>query len=252
MKAKLFSFFFFFMASSLLFADSPLTLFKIDPAIRGPEISMIVTTYNSAPYLTVQSEVAIQAGRGFIYSPSFAPYVTGGFIPYVQSAAASANGTLLTITYLPSGASTRNQYLIVPIEKVTAVMYSTEYIPPSRIASSFQQGELQRFDIDPVLRAADLVTEFNNFNTGAIYQTGQNTIGIFISLKAPFDPPIFGGFIPNVQSITATGAYLSIVYLPYSLNGRTFNKTNAAIIVPAEQVVQMVYYPNRLYSPNGL
>ncbi len=249
MKGAIFS---ILLALSTLFADPPLTLYKIDPTIRGPEIEAIVTMFNAAPYYTNLSEVGIQTRSGFIASPTFAPYVQGGFIPYVQSAVASLNKTLLTVTYLPNGSSTRNQYIIVPVEQVTLVVYSPKPIWQLGFSSTFPQGELPRYDIDAVMRAADLASVFNDFNTNPIYQNGrQNTVGIFTTLSGVFNPPILGGFIPNVQTVTASGSYLTIEYLPFSSNGRTYNKTSATIIVTAEQVIQMVYFPNRLYSTSG-
>ncbi len=247
-----------FLTTSVLLADPPLTLFKIDPALRGPEISSIVTTFTDplGTYYTSLSEVAVQTSSGFITSPIFARFVQGGFIPYVQSAVSSPNGTLLTITYLPSGASTQNQYIIVPIEMMATVMYSPRAISPPGPVSFYPKGELPRYDMDPALRAADLVSVFTDFTTNPDFKdnfkAGQNSIGIFTTLAGPFNPPITNGFIPFVQSITATGAYLTITYLPFSQNGRTYNKTTAVIIVTAEQVRQMVYYPNKLYSSSGL
>lgn len=247
-----FKIFLFFAVASSLFADNPLTLFKIDPTTRGPEITSIVAMFNAPPYFTKLSEVAIQTGSGFIVSPAFAPLVVGGMIPYVQSAASSPNGTLLTVTYLPNGSSTKNQYLIVPIEKMAAVMFSPKPIrPPSPITSTYPGGELPRYDVDPALRAADLETVFHDFKVTLLKEQAQSTIGIFTTLSGPFNPPIFGGFIPNVQRVTASGAYLTIVYFPFSSNGRTYHRTDATIIVTAEQVIQMVYYANRLYSAYG-
>lgn len=250
MRVKFFS---FLLALSTLLADPPLTLYKIDPMIRGPEIEAIVTMFNLPPYRTRFSEVGIQMGNSFFVSPSFAPYVQQGFIPYVQSAASSLNGTLLTVTYLPNGASTRNQYLIVPVEQMALVVYSPKPISELGFGSSFPQGVLPRYDIDAVMRAADLKLVFDDFNTLPIYQNGkQNTVGIFTTLSGVFNPPIQGGFIPNVQTITASGAYLTIEYLPFSENGRTYNKQRATIIVTAEQVIQMVYFPNRVTGAIGL
>lgn len=243
---------FLLLAICPLSADAPLTLFKIDPTVRGVDIDTIVATFNAAPYVTTLSEVAIQTGSGFILSPAFAPYVFNGLIPYVESATAAPNGTLLTVAYNPNGSLTKTQFLIVPIEKMAAVMFSPKAIPPgSTIVSPYPQGELVRYDVDPVSRAADLKTVFDAFDLAFLSVQKQSSIGIFTTLQGPFNPPIFGGFIPNVQTVTVSGAYLIIDYLPYSLSGRTFHKTNATIIVTAEQVIQMVYFANRINFVNG-
>lgn len=249
---------FLLLVSAAAFADSPMTLYKIDPTTRGPQIATIVSTFNSAPYSNpAQYEVAIQTGSGFLISPTFAPLAEGGFIPYVKEAIASTNGTLLIVTYNPSGISTRNQYIVIPVEKMAAVMYSPQEITEFTITSNYPTGELPRYDVDPVLRAADLASVFSTLNATLTppslspYFTGQDSVGIFTTLSGPFNPPIYGGFIPYVQSVTASGAYLIIEYLPVALNGKTF-KNNATIIVTAEQVIQMVYYAKQLRSPNGL
>ena len=107
--------------SSSLFALSPATsaaaisgiataVFPIDPMQRGKDIANMVTTFLASPYLTSLSEVAIQTARN-------------GLITDVQGINPAPNYTLLIVKYFSAGDI--SQYVVVPVEQILEVIYST-------------------------------------------------------------------------------------------------------------------------------
>jgi len=251
---------------SSLRADLPITKYLIDPSVRGPEIEAVVTIFNDPlhvpRFVTKQSEVAMQMRDTFLLSPAFAPEIAGlaGFIPYVTSADAmtAPNGTLLIVTYLPDGPNTTPQYLVVPTEQVAVIMYSSMYIPPSKLSTDFPPAVIPQYNVDPLKRAIDLAAVFTKLNdpTSVFKKLAPlSSVGIFTTLEGPYNPPIYdappisGGFIPYVKSITLSGSYLLVEFTPFYGSGY---KNTATIAVAAEQVIQMVYYADKLSLRNGL
>lgn len=247
-----------------LFADPPVTRYLIDPSTRGDELVKMITTLNTSPFLSTYSEVALQAGDSFLATPNFAPSVTGGFIPYVQSVVAAKNKTLLVVTY-KGGSPIRDQYLVMPVEQVSAIMYSPKEIVlpsfqtsqlnggPTNIISTYPPYVYPLYSIAPALRAADIKEIFDLLSTTLPYfKRGVSSVGMFTTINGPFDPPIHGGFIPNIKSITiSSSVFLLVTYKPLTQSGKTY--TDTTIVVPAEQVRQLTYYSDiRQVTQTGL
>ncbi len=244
----------FLMLYSYLFADPAQTWFPIDPLTRGFYVADVIKTLNKTPYLiTNQSEVAmqLQLGTGFVINSGFAPVTASNglqqnFIPYLQAATASPFDTMVIVQYQPSGV-TKPYYLVVPVEKIAGIMYSTSPIqPPLGITSHYPPSVTPICSVDPALRAADLVATYLIL-TSALYKNSSvlSGVGMFVSVNASYDPPIFpNGFIPNVTGITASGPFLYVQFQPVSSAG-LYIKGQGTIVVSAEQVKQLVYVVNK-------
>ncbi len=221
---------------SAVSANGLTTIFPINSVQRGLSISQIITTFTSSPYNVPQSEVAIQTLSTIPFP--YAPYVANGLIPYVQSASLAPNDTLLIIRYKPPAATT--QYLVVPIELISEVIYSPITIPSSPgFTSTFPNGVVPFFSIDPVQRAADIQSITTTLLTSAPYKTSTSKVGILTTLSGPFFLPLQNGLISNVQSIALASANDSLLIVKY-LSTQFISGT---IIVTAEQVQQIVYFP---------
>ncbi len=248
-----------FVFSSTAFAAQPLTRYLIDPATRGPFVKEVIDMFNTTPFESSRSEVAIQVqtGRGFQINGSFAPVgrvqgLQAGFIPYVQSTFTKAFETLVIIEYqMNSTASTNPFYLVVPVERLVGIMYSPQPIGMVGMTSNFPSDVLPLSSIAPATRAADLVSVFTELNTVSPYKTSISSVGLFTTLSADYNPAIESGFVPNIEAITASGPYLFVTYFPASNAGKAY-KVAQTIIISAEQVNQLVYFAdNKKVTPTG-
>ncbi|MES2274090.1 MAG: hypothetical protein V4487_07850 [Chlamydiota bacterium] len=220
---------------SAISVTGPTTIFPIDPMQRGLNIAKMVATLTTAPYNIPQSEVAIQTLSTTPFP--YASYVVNGLIPYVQTISLAPYDTLLIVKYVPPGASP--QYLVVPIELISEVIYSPVTIPATGFTSSFANGVIPFFSIDPVKRAADIQSIATTLLTSAPYKTATSKVGILTTLSGPFFLPLQNGLIYNVQSVTLMAANDTLLLIKY-LSTQFVSST---IVVAAEQVQQVVYFP---------
>ncbi len=228
-----------FFIHSTVFAASQTTYFHIDAATRGAEITSMIATLNSAPYNGAQSEVGLQLISNAAFP--YAPYVYGGLIPYVASVNPAPNDTLLLVTYYPSlPKGIGPLYLVVPIEQVTSVVYSPVPIAPgSTFSSNYMNGITPLLTVDPILRAADIENMIATL-LAPPFNGGSSSVALYTTLSGPFYPPISGGIIQNVQSVTQivpNDTLLLVSYLSPTTN------MQGTIIVAVEQVLEIVYYP---------
>lgn len=219
----------FCCAVSSIFSISPLSIYEIDPMNRGRSFVNIFSTLNT----NYPSEVLIQTMATIPYLNS--PYVVNGVIPYIKSIAPAPNYTLLLVTYFPLSA-TQQQYLVVPVEQITEMVYSPVAISPSGFMSTFLQNVSPLYIINPALRAADLAHVTTTLLTQSPYSTPLSQVWIQTNLSGPYYIPFINGIIPNVQSISAEGSLLRINYLNPS------SVTLGSVVISVEQVQQIVYY----------
>lgn len=239
---RFFLFFVFVNPFAAIFADAPITIFEIDATQRGSDIASLIGVLTRRPYNANPSyEVAIQTaslnGVGIV----------SGIIPYVQSVTPATNETLLIVTYLPKPGNSIVQYIVVPVEQISLVLYAAASTnsgaPISQLTpfvSSFPSGVLPRLSISPIARAADIVNVFNLL-LGKPYFAYQVDIlttltGNFPPIGFPFTPSLTNGSIQNVIGIKNQNDFLLITYQPRLSN------TVYTIVAAPEQVQQMVYY----------
>jgi hypothetical protein len=227
-------------AASAAFGASQETIFPIDAMHRGLQIVTMVTTLNAPPYnapTVPQYEVAIQLASRLAF-PS-APLVVNGLIPYVVSATPAPNDTLLIVKYQPRG--TTPHYLVVPVEQVLAVVYSPIAITSTTgFSTNYLTGITPLLSINPVQRAADIQNVVGTLMTSPIYKTAKSTVAVYTTLSGPFYPAIQNGLITQVQSVRLVSANDTLMLITYLSN----QNVTGTIIVAAEQVIEVVYYPN--------
>jgi hypothetical protein len=217
-------------------AQDQSTLFQITAFQRGHDIANMVTTLTTNPIYTIpQSEVGIQTTgvTAFLYAPG----VVNGFIPFVQKVTLSPFGTYLTVQYQPRGLLV--QYLVVPIEDVGEVVYSTQTIATSGFSSTIATGIYPLLSIDPGHRASDVASVVLALQTTAPFKTATSQVGIQTTLSGPFYPSIQNGFLPNIQQITLLTPGSTLLLIQY----QNLQFVKAWVVVAAEQVQQIVYTP---------
>ena len=198
----------------------------------------MISTLNSAPYNGSTSEVALQLVSNAVFL--YAPYVVNGLIPYVSSVSPAPNDTLLLVTYYPSIPKVGPLYLVVPIEQVTAVIYSpVPLYPGSSFSSTYMNGLTPWLYISPTERASDIISMVNTL-LAPPYNGGASNVALYTTLSGPFYPPVSGGVIQNVQSVTQVSVGDTLLLVSY-----LSPTTNAlgTIVVAVEQVLEIVYYP---------
>lgn len=238
-------------------ANPPLDLFQIDAKTRGEEFANILDT--AFTLATSSGEVVIQTQA----SPAFlrAPGVQNGIIPYVQNSSmfpfAAPNSTLFIFAYNPNGAlgiSQNTQFLVVGIEQIVTVAYRNTVSPPFPLTPPFQSmyasNILPLVTINPTLRAADIQNIAQQFLSSPTTFNGNpgSQLWITTTLSGPFYVPfatsVASGAIPNVLAISVLSSeFLLITYKPLS------SLISWSVIVPAEQVQQIVFYPTN-YPPS--
>ncbi|HSX27075.1 MAG TPA: hypothetical protein VLE89_08750 [Chlamydiales bacterium] len=220
---------------SSAFANAPLTLFSIDTSQRGSEIVNIVKVLTAPPFNSATSELAIQTTTNFIY----APYVVNALIPYVRSITPGPNNTLFIVNYFPKNAPSL-QAVVVPVEQIVEVVYSTQTIPTTGFTSTWGTGVLPLITVDPVLRAQDIFFVVSTLLTSPTYQTGVSKVTIVTTTNGPYYPAIPNGIITNVISVSLlanNSSYLQIKIITSQ------GAVNGTYIIPAEQIQQIVFYP---------
>ncbi len=233
-------------------ASPPLDLYQIDASTRGKDFAKILST--AFTLATSAGEVVIQTQA----TPPFlsAPGVHNGIIPYVQNTPmfpyAGPNSTLFIFAYNPNGSvgiSQNTQFLVVGIEQIVTVAYRNTISPPFPLTPPFQSIYADRvyplYFINPVARAADIQNVAQQFLTSPTTFNGNSASQLWIitTLSGPFYVPftthVAPGAIPNVTAISVlSNEFLQITYKPLS------SLFQWSVIVSAEQVQQIVFYPN--------
>lgn len=245
-------------------ANQPLNLYTIDASTRGKDFSSILTT--AFTLATTAGEVVIQTSG---VPTNLQNSIPTGVIPFVQQGTlslptskaipyAAPNNTLFLFGYNPkgqSGLSIYTQYIVVGIEQIVTVAYRNTINPPFRFTngvfnSLYSSNLLPLYTINPTLRAADIVDITQKFISfpSAFNGNSGSQVWILTTLTGPFYVPfalrVDPQAIPNVTAIQVlANEYLQITYYPQSSN---FPWT---VIVPAEQIQQIVFYPNQ-YPPS--
>jgi hypothetical protein len=244
----------FLFQMAALRASPPLWLYTIDATTRGISIlSAVSTAYTPVfPVSNSTQEVAIQTRTAapFIY----APYVQNGLIPYVLGTdefVSGPNFTMFIVPYLPITTFTI-QYLVVGVEQVVDVLYSSRAgvqnpVSLSGYTSTFANEVLPLYSINPVHRAADIGFIVNTLLTDPTYNMPNvSQVWIQTTLRSAatngFYPAFYSpGYIPYVTAIyhIPGTSYLQIYYQ----NRRQMPGYQGSVIVSAEQIEQIVYYP---------
>jgi len=239
----LFSAFSLFAQSSDLVAalasDGSSAVFPINPTHRGADIESMVSTLSASPYVTPTSEVSIQTA--FSGTLSYAPSVLNGMIPFVQSVATGPNKTLFIISYKGARNSSQTQYIVVPVEQILSVVYSTRTIATTGFTVTPPTGMIPYFPINLPLRAEDIQNVVATLVTSAPYATPISSVAIQTTLDGPFYPTITDGLIPDVQNISLAASPNETLLLVNFIG--PYNQL-ASVVVAVDQVEQVIYYPN--------
>ena len=241
-------------------ANAPLDLYTIDASKRGQDFFNILTTVFTQA--TTSGEVVIQTQAMPAYLR--APGVSYGLIPYVQVGTnqnvtfpyKAPNSTLFIFAYNPNGArgiTQLTQFLVVGIEQIVTAAYRNTISPPfpqnGVFSTVYANNVLPLYTINPTLRAADVLDISQKFlsSPGAFNGNSSSQLWILTTLSGPFYVPfatrIAPGAIPNVTGISVlSNEFLLITYKPLS------SLFSWSVIVSAEQVQQIVFYPTNYPS----
>ncbi len=171
----------------------PTAIFPIDSSQRGADIYKLISTLSTGVYYTGVQQVGIQTTRN-------------GFIPNVQyqNTISAPNGSILIIGYLPLP-QTIVQYLIIPVEQITSVIYSITTINATDFSSSPIAGTLPFYTVSLIDRASDIQSVVQTLTTSSTFLTSNSTVNIQTSLAGPYYVPLTNGLIKNVKGITSSG-----------------------------------------------
>src|SRR3989338_2621144 len=117
-------------------------VFSINPMLRGADLLTMFSTLSVVPYKTAQSQLALQTTQS-------------GLIPNVQSLSAATYKTLLIVAYKPGSTP---QYIVVPVEQITELIYSPVTISSASVFTSLTapSGNFPFFAVDLSQRATDI------------------------------------------------------------------------------------------------
>ena len=233
-----------FLLTTALHAYSPLSLYPIDPTTRGQNLLSYFNVLKADNYTTNPREVVIQTNATPAYIYSFG--VFNGVIPFIKDMKAAPNHTAFIVHYLPTGTA-QTQYLVVFVEQIVEMAYYLNFnnVPniQSGFSSNFTANVLPLYSLAPVPRAADIASVVTTLISSAPYLvTNVSKVSIQTTLTGPFYPYFSNGLIPDIQSISVISANDSLLKVTY----RTTQLPNiiGSVLVSAEQVQQIVYYPN--------
>jgi hypothetical protein len=216
-------------------SDGVLTTFPLDPSSRGAALIAMFNTLTKAPYVTSQSEIALQTLRN-------------GLIVDVQSITPATHSTMFLVSYYPFWSPTVLQYIVLPVEQIVEMVFSLRPFTQGMMFNSSYPpgvvGTLPIFSVDLVERAEDLINMFTILNTQSPYKQSSSQVALQTTLNGSYTyaqtgmAPISGGVIPKIQSITLVGNAPggTMMLVSYEQSVYTGN-----IIVTPEQVYGMVY-----------
>ncbi len=169
-------------------------------------------------------------------------YIVNGLIPYVQSITQTTNNTLLIITYQCLQTPSVSQYIVLPTEQVTALLYFPyqNTLPTSNapFTASVISGTTPYFSVDPKQRATDIVDATTKLLNAPFKTSSQTQVWIQTTLTGPFNPPVPNGLLKNVLAISVNNSLIQIQFLPPNLS------TPTTVFVSPEQVQQITYLLN--------
>lgn len=232
------------------------TVFPIDAAQRGVSIAQLIKSLvppamplqasSSQSQVAVQTTLTIDFATLFPMTKGFPTVIAAGLIPNVQTA--TAVNTLLILGIQPPivGFGGILNYIVVPVETVVDVIYTTAQIPTTALTtgytSTFPAGVLPFFLIDPVQRASDIQNIVQMLLTPSIYNQGNPAlyqVNIQTTLAGIFSPTITAGLIMNIQSATAIAP--GLLQIKYPKVNPPSNISLGLITVGAEQVTGITY-----------
>ncbi len=215
------------VASTGSTSGTPPAIYILDPMQRGKDIvNMVHTLLTSTTTKTASSQVAIQTTRN-------------GLISNVVAIDPAPNFTVLIIQYrFPR--KDLNLFIVVPIEQITEVIYSTTTITGS-FSPTVTTGLLPVFEVDFTERADDIIDTFTKLTTTPKYhKIGISQVALQTTLSGPYYAPLQHGLISNVQSISLNGSpYGTLLFVSY----RIFNSQSPDffVVVPTESIYGINY-----------
>ncbi|HEX2582558.1 MAG TPA: hypothetical protein VHL30_00385, partial [Chlamydiales bacterium] len=161
--------------SSSLFAQSvtstsatpngSISHYHITPKHRALDIINLFNTFNGNPYnLTKRYRIALQTTRNSL-------------INWVQSISPASNYTLFIVGY---GSDTQPQYVVLPVEQITELIYSIGNISGGFNAMA-TSGVLPIFEINSLDRANDIIQVVNTLLTN--YRSFNGTPDVQVALQ---------------------------------------------------------------------
>ncbi len=226
-----------------LAATGQTVVYPIESNQRGTEI---VNTFQSLARASgVQvPEVAFQTS---VPSSSYATYryIVNGIIPYIQNITQTTYNTLLIVSYIAPQAPSTTQYLVLPTEQITALLYfpTLSNLPTSSnpFNASYSNGILPFFSVDPKLRAVDIVSAATKLMAAPFkLPSSSSQVWIQTNLSGPFNPPLANGLLKNVVGISVNNSLIRIQYQPP-------NQPVLTLIAAPEQIQQIIFILNPSY-----
>lgn len=195
--------------------------FPVEAATVGKDIVTLFNTLTASPYKGTGSQVAINTKMN-------------GLIPNVQGIVASTYSTIFIISYFPPS-SFQVQYVVVPVEQITEVIYSPTTIPSSGFSSGSTDLEIY---IGLNHRGYDISEIVNLLMTQTPYKTSRSKVNLQTTLTGPFYASFSGGLIQNVKEVTVIGNGTQMIVAYFYTSGVT-----AYVVVTPDEVTAINYIP---------
>ena len=195
--------------------------FPVEATTVGKDIVTLYTTLTAAPYKGTGSQVAINTKLN-------------GLIPNVQGIVASTYSTILIISYFPPS-SFQVQYVVVPVEQITEVIYSPTTIPSSGFSTGTTDLEIY---VGLNHRAYDISEIINLLMTQSPYKTSRSKVNLQTTLTGPYYASFSNGLIQNIKEVTLIGNGTQMIVAYFYTAGVT-----AYVVVTPDEVTAINYIP---------
>ncbi len=218
--------------------NGSIALYQIDPKQRAMDIINMFNTFNGKSYNTNTSRIALQTTRNSL-------------INWLQSITPTSNYTLLIVGY--GGQNKNTQYVILPVEQITEVIYSSGTIIGGFSASA-TSGILPIFEVNLLDRANDIIQVVNSLLSPSSRTTYNTNGDVQVALQTSLTgstgtqvqggvyAPVTNGLISDVQSVSLnSSSYGTLLLVTYAYGNN--NTQTASISVGTEQIYGINFYP---------
>jgi hypothetical protein len=227
-------------AAVALAASGQQALYPIDSSDRGTQIYNTFTALSPATGIQVP-EVALQTTLPATTAYQTYRYITNGIVPYVQAITQTPFNTLLIVSYFPTQTPATLQYIVLPPEQVTAVLYfpTISNLPLSNAAftATVVPGTLPFFTVDPLLRTTDIASAVTQLMS-APFVGPVSQVWVQTTLTGPFNPSVPNGLLKNITAVSITSGLIQFTFLPPN------QPIPLTVIISPEQVQQITYVLN--------
>ncbi|MDE3055523.1 MAG: hypothetical protein KGI80_02350 [Verrucomicrobiota bacterium] len=226
--------------------EAPPAFFSIDPSTRTTQLIDLLQRLQKQPF-SAQSTYEISLITQINGVQGFVPFLNNLVLPTAPPPLASAGvfKTLLIAWYrtTPGGASAQNKYLVLFIEQILQMVYSTQTISSSSVQAPVHAlATLPYYPINPVERALDIqaaVYTLNSLQPYNLHGAAPN-VSLTTTLRGTYNgAELQNGVIPFVRMVQPYGTMMIITYQLSATN-------NVAqyIVLSSDQVVAINYTKN--------